>query len=213
MSQIVVNTGSPQDLSGPERYWSEGDPPLRLRRPPEMEVPTILAEHGVHPAAVTDLFLTPLGPYNTGNISLFRRANIHPLKRGWAYAVGLEDDLPRLPEVAFPYSERAHLLTHAFDRLVLLPDEANPLPGIETFFVGVHHPASMAIAINTSRGKVIFSDAFFKFANIEQMKPIGYCQDLRQCMRIYRRIAREADLLLPMYDPDVFVRYPGGVIE
>ena len=71
----------------------------------------------------------------------------------------------------------------------------------------------MAIAINTARGIAVFSDAFFTFANIEEMKPIGYCQDLRQCLRSYRRIAREADLLIPMYDPALFERYLGGVIN
>ena len=179
-----------------------------------MKLENILAARAIDPLSVRHLFLTPWGPYNTGNISLFANARIYVLKRGWAYLMGLEEDLPPLPrDVTIPRRELVYLVTEGFDKLTLLPDESQPLPGIRAFYAGVHHPASMAIAINTAQGVAIFSDAFFTFANIEEMKPIGYCQDLRQCLRSYRRIAREADLLLPMYDPALFQRYPGGVID
>jgi hypothetical protein len=35
---------------------------------------------------------------------------------------------------------------------------------------------------------------------------------LEETMKAYDRIRREAKILLPAYDPDVFKRHPGGVI-
>lgn len=211
---VIINTGFPEEISHIRKAWRDWDARCVFERPHHMKIANILAARDIDPLSVKHLFLTPWGPYNTGNISTFSNANIYVLKRGWAYLMGLETDLPPLPrDVTIPRSELVYLVTDGFDKLVLLPDEAEPLPGIRVFYAGVHHPASMAIAINTSHGTAIFSDAFFKFANIEQMKPIGYCQDLRQCMRSYRRIAREADLLIPMYDPALFERYPGGIID
>jgi len=208
---VLVNTGFPEDVAAIARAWSDEDPRCRFERTEAMRVEAILAGRRIDPGAVEAVFITPWGPYNTGNISRFPNARIFALKRGWAHLMGLDPDLPpRVRNITIPDAELCHLVTDGFSRLCLLDDEAEPLPGIRTFHVGVHHPGSMAIAIATERGTAIFSDAFFKFANIEQMKPIGYCQDLRQCMRAYRRIAAEADLLVPMYDPDLFVRYPGG---
>ena len=211
---IIINTGFPDAIGHIRQAWQDWDARCRLERADDMKVASILAARGIDPLSVRHVFITPWGPYNTGNISLFRNANLYVLKRGWAYLLGLEDNLPRLPRhITITDAELAYLVTDGFENLVLLPDEAEPLPGINTFYAGVHHPASMAIAISTSQGAAIFSDAFFKFRNIEQMKPIGYCQDLRQCMQSYRRIARQADLLIPMYDPALFERYPGGFIH
>lgn len=208
---MLVNTGFPEDVTAIAQAWADDDPRCRFVRTDAMRVETILAERGIDPLAVEAVFITPWGPYNTGNISRFPNAALYALKRGWAYLMGLDPDLPApVRNITIPDAELRHLVTDARPRLMLLDDEAEPLPGIRTFHVGVHHPGSMALAIETEKGTAIFSDAFFKFANIERMKPIGYCQDLRQCMRSYRRIAQEADLLVPMYDPDLFVRYPGG---
>lgn len=210
---IIINTGFPEEISHIRKAWQDWDARCWFERKDEMKIANILAARGIDPLSVRHVFLTPWGPYNTGNISLFLNASLYVLKRGWAYLMGLEEDLPRLPRfVTIPDKELVYLVTDGFEKLVLLPDEAEPLPGIRIFYAGVHHPASMAIAINTAQGVAIFSDAFFKFQNIELMKPIGYCQDLRQCLRSYRRIAQEADLLIPMYDPALYERYPGGII-
>ncbi|MCY3914941.1 MAG: hypothetical protein OXG49_02905 [Chloroflexi bacterium] len=60
---------------------------------------TLLILRRIDPLSIRHVFITPWGPYNTGNISLFRHANLYVLKRGWAYMLGLEEDLPRLPDM------------------------------------------------------------------------------------------------------------------
>lgn len=210
---VLINTGFPDDVEDIARAWREEDPRCVLVRTEDMRVASILRERNIDPAAVEAVFLTPFGPYNTGNISMFPNARLFALRRGWAHLMGVDEGLPRSPRhLTIPDSELVYMVTEGFDRLTLLDDEAAPLPGIRTFHVGVHHPGSMAIVIDTARGAVVFSDSFFKFANIEQMKPIGYCQDLRECLRNYKRIADVADLLMPMYDPELFVRYPRGLV-
>jgi glyoxylase-like metal-dependent hydrolase (beta-lactamase superfamily II) len=87
------------------------------------------------------------------------------------------------------------------DRLRLLEDEEEVLPGIRAFWTGVHHRSSMAYVINTRKGNLIASDAFFKYRNVEEMIPLGIMESMEECMRAYGRIAGEADALLPLYDP------------
>jgi hypothetical protein len=64
----------------------------------------------------------------------------------------------------------------------------------------------MAYAIEATAGKVIVSDCFFKYRNVEEMHPLGIMESLEECMQAYRRIKTEADILLPLYDPLVAER-------
>jgi hypothetical protein len=65
----------------------------------------------------------------------------------------------------------------------------------------------MAYVIESERGKVIASDCFFKYPNIEKMIPLGIMESLEECMRAHSRIKKEADLVLPLYDPAVADRF------
>jgi len=103
-----------------------------------------------------------------------------------------------------------HLVTDAWPRVRLLEDEDTILPGIRTFFAGVHHRSSMAVAIETAKGTAIYSDCCFKFRNVEENIPIGYVENIEEAYLSYARIRREAKLLIPAFDPGVFERYPAG---
>jgi hypothetical protein len=81
--------------------------------------------------------------------------------------------------------------------------ERKVLPGLDAFWTGVHHRSSMAYAIETQRGKVIASDCFFKYPNIEKMILLGIMESPEECMHAYSRIKKEADIVLPLYDPAV----------
>jgi hypothetical protein len=70
----------------------------------------------------------------------------------------------------------------------------------------------MAIAIPTKKGRVIISDSFFKYGNIEKDLILGANESVEECRRSYARIRREADITVPLYDPEVLERFPGGVI-
>jgi glyoxylase-like metal-dependent hydrolase (beta-lactamase superfamily II) len=87
------------------------------------------------------------------------------------------------------------------EKLRLLEDEEEVLPGIRAFWTGCHHRSSMAYSINTLSGNIIISDCFFKYRNIEEKIPLGIMESLEECMRAYDRIRTEGKFLLPLYDP------------
>jgi hypothetical protein len=66
------------------------------------------------------------------------------------------------------------------------------------------------VSIATRGGKAIFSDSFFKFRNIEENIPVGYIESLDEATINYARIRREADFLLPAFDPELLSRYANG---
>jgi hypothetical protein len=94
----------------------------------------------------------------------------------------------------------------------LLEDEDTVLPGIKTFFAGVHHRSSMAVCIETSRGTAVYSDSFFKFRNVEENIPVGYVENLEEAFHTYERVRKQAKLVIPAFDPEIFERFPGGVV-
>jgi hypothetical protein len=70
----------------------------------------------------------------------------------------------------------------------------------------------MAIAIDTGKGKVILGDCFFTYDNLEKNIPIGWAENHQEIYAAYARIREEADITVPLYDPEVLRRFPGGVI-
>ncbi len=70
----------------------------------------------------------------------------------------------------------------------------------------------MAYAIDTTRGAVIVTDSFFKYGNVEDMIPLGIMESMEECFRTYARLKREGAILVPIYDPEVETRFPGGVL-
>jgi glyoxylase-like metal-dependent hydrolase (beta-lactamase superfamily II) len=169
----------------------------------EVERPAnALARLGIKPSDVDYVLITPLQAYATGNIPLFTNATICISRRGWIedfhapkYAMHIPRKL-RIPDHTLQYLE-----IEAPEKLRLLEDEDEILPGIRAFWTGCHHRSSMAYSINTSSGNIIASDSLFKYQNVEEMIPLGIMESLEECMRAYTRIRAEGDHLLPLYDP------------
>ncbi len=106
----------------------------------------------------------------------------------------------------------ARLVTDWWPRVTLLEDEDEIAPGIATTRTGVHDRGSLAVAIATRRGTVVYSDSAYHNANIEQRHPIGLAYDLDQARAAYDRIADSADILLAGFDPAHLTTFPGGVV-
>ena len=177
----------------------------------ESERPAAALEKiGLKPADIDHVLITPLQAYATGNIPLFTNAEICLSKRGWIedfHAPKYHMHIPR--KLRIPDDVVGYLEITAPERLRLLEDEEEVLPGIRAFWTGVHHRSSMAYVIDTTKGKLVVSDCFFKYRNVESMIPLGIMESLEECMRAYERIKKEAALLLPLYDPLVPERLRG----
>jgi hypothetical protein len=210
---IVINSGLMKNLSILDPLWPLWPGERKLIPEPGGDVHEALAKVEVHPEEVDYLLISPLQFYSTGNIDLFSKAQICLLERGW-----IDFHAPKhrygdqFRDVVIPRDILCHLITEAWPRVRLLKDEDEIVPGVRTFFSGVHHRSSMAVAIETGKGTAIYSDSFFKFRNIEENVPVGYVENLEEAYSIYDRIRREAKLLIPGFDPEIFERYPGGIV-
>ena len=66
--------------------------------------------------------------------------------------------------------------------------------------------------IDSTAGRVIASDACFYYENVENNHYLGVGESYDQAMETYEKTRQRADHLIPMHDPKVLDRYPGGVI-
>jgi hypothetical protein len=52
----------------------------------------------------------------------------------------------------------------------------------------------------------------FKYGNLEDGHPLGIQESLEEYYWALRRIKNETDVFVPLYEPDVLKRFPGGKI-
>ena len=212
---MVINTGPPQDLTALNARWTSafGQRGALLRR--EEETPeAALGRAGVVPGEVDYVLVTPLQAYAVGNIPLFKNAQVYLSRRGWIedfHAPPYEMHVPR--PLRIPDDVLSYMTVEAPDKIRLLDDESEILPGLHASWVGAHHRSSMVFFIDTAKsGRVAVTDCCFKYGNIEKMHPLGIMESLPECMAAYQRIRNEADVVIPLYDPEVLKRFPEGKI-
>ncbi len=212
---VVINTGPPRDLGALNARWTAtfGERGALVRRPEE--APDLaLARHGVAPGDVEWVLITPLQAYAVGNIPLFRNAQVGISRRGWIedfHAPPYEMHVPR--KLRIPDDVLAYLTIEAPEKVRLLEDVEEILPGIEAICVGAHHRSSMAYLIETAAaGRVGVTDCCFKYGNIERNHPLGIMESLEECLAAYELLRKEADTVIPLYDPEVLKRFPDGKV-
>lgn len=210
----IINTGPPADLTELNTRWSSGFGDRGKLARAESERPlNALASVGLKPEDVDYVLITPIQIYATANIQLLKNAQVCISKRGWIEDFHAEKFPMHVPKKFRISDETLHYLTFdGHEKLRLLEDEDEILPGLRCFWAGVHHRSSMVYMIQTAKGKVAVSDCVFKFKNIEQMEPLGIQESLEEFHLTCSRIKREADIFLPLYEPDILKRYPGGKI-
>ena len=211
---VIINTGPPPDLTALNARWTEAFGPRgalvrRSDESPEMQ----LGRHDITPADVDFVLITPLQAYSVGNIPLFHNARVCVSRRGWIedfHAPPYEMHVPR--KLRIPDEVLAYLTVEAPEKVRLLEDEEEIRPGINAVWVGAHHRSSMAYLIETSKGIVAVTDCCFKYGNIEDNHPLGIMESLPECLAAYERIREEADVVIPLYDPEVLKRFPDGKV-
>jgi len=213
---LLLNTGFPADISRLHQHWTtwaraatgeEGHVPV-VR--PENGIVAALARHNLAPEAITDIVLTPLTAYTTGGLLHFPRANIWLSRRGWIDFHAPDPEIPQLPrDIVFPPEVLPYIVGPAAPRLRLLEDEPGEfLPGIRAWFCGGHHRSSLCVVVSTRAGRVGLTDAIFHYGNFEESVPLGLSESIEEHHRLYARLRRETDLILPLYDPALAQRHP-----
>jgi glyoxylase-like metal-dependent hydrolase (beta-lactamase superfamily II) len=213
-SVVVVNTGPPADyLPFMNETWRRllGES-SQLRVEPSEDIEAILGRLGIKAAEVTHVVCTPFQAYSVGNVDRFPNARICLSRRGWHFF--FDNPYPNHPHdiarMMFPPRIMEHLIYEARDRIRLLDDEDTLAPGLSTFFTGVHHRASIAVRFETAAGTVIASDSAFRYRNVEAGEILGINENMYEALDAYARFRREADILIPLYEDEVFERHPGG---
>ena len=210
---ILINTGLPDDISTFERFAQAWHTECHVYRTDEERSPCALARASVDPAQVETVILTPLTVYTTGQLKLFPNARFAISRTGWIDFWAPQPHAPRLPpDIAIARESRLYLAGEALDRVWLLDDDDVVCPGISVFRTGGHHASSMAVRVASEKGTVIIGDCFFTYDNLEKNIPIGWHENLREIYTAYARIRAEADIAVPLYDPEVLKRFPGGII-
>jgi glyoxylase-like metal-dependent hydrolase (beta-lactamase superfamily II) len=212
---ILINTGPPQDLTELNAGWLKffGFPEAQIVRSEEQLPKNILRSQGLTPADIDTVIVTPLQAYATANIHLFPNAQVCISRKGW-----IEDfqapyyhlHVPR--RLRIPPEVNNYLQNEGWEKLRLLADEEEVLDGLRVFWAGVHHRSSLAVRIETAKGAVVITDSFFKYGNIERGRYLGVMESMMEADATWARIRREGRILASIYDPEVFVRFPGGVL-
>lgn len=213
---VLVNSGPPLNrLAWLNQKWGAG---TQMRHQlvvnEEDRIENRLAALGVKPEDVRHLILTPLQPYALGGAVKFRNAQIHVNRNGWAdmfaprYMNHPHDNM----HICFSPEDIQYFFVDAWDRMDMMKNECQILPGIDVFWVGVHHRSSVAVKVATQDGVVIFSDCMFRYEHVTERRLLGINENMYEALEAYERIHREADILVPMYDPRVLEKHPGGRI-
>ncbi len=214
---LVINTGPPVDLTRLNQWWvtGYGDQRTAMRRAPDETMENVLRRADVDPTLVDYVLVTPLQAYATANLRLFPNAKICISRRGWIedfHAPLWPMSMPR--DLRIPNDVLNYLETEAWERVRLLEDDEEVLPGIRARWAGVHHRSTMAFLVDTTAGVVALSDCFFKYPNFEQNIPLGVQEaGIEECLRSYEMIRRSAKVIVPLYEPEVFKRHPEGKIS
>ena len=179
---------------------------------PDEDTPDLLKSIGVLPTDVDALILTHLHSDHCSRVADFPNATIYIQREGWIDAV-----CPRVKEMIpaplFPRDVFAHLVDEAWDRVEFVDDELEISPGVTAFWTGAHTTCSQAVEVLTASGVVILSgDAVFLYRNLEENIPVGLHTSVEECYHAMSEIRERADIVLTSHDPEVFERYPTGLI-
>lgn len=209
----LVNTGPAQDLEPMNRGWESflGER-ARFQRKEGEYILEQLERNNVTPEEVTHIFLTPLQLYSVSNILEFPNADYYISKIGWEHFHTTHSHPHDDRDTSIPPEILKELVGAAWPRVKLLDVEEEIAPGLRTWWTGSHHRASYAVEVDTDNGVVVITDAFFLLENVEEDHPIGICENIYEALAAQERARRDADIILPLYDPKNFERFPGGVV-
>lgn len=210
---VLINTGPADDLTPMNTQWASFlGARAAMRRQEAWKIDHQLSRLNIKLNEVTHIILTPLQLYTTSNVHKFPNAKIYMSKIGWLHWQSTHshphDD--RWHSIARPIFR--YLTEEAWDRVHLLEVEEEIIPGLRTWWAGAHHRASIAVEVDTAYGTVVMSDAFFYQENVLDNHPIGICENIYEALNAYARTRQVAKHIVPLYDPQVFSRYPDGMI-
>jgi glyoxylase-like metal-dependent hydrolase (beta-lactamase superfamily II) len=198
-SPVIVETGpNPLYVADFNRATAKYIPG-GLVQTPEEDTVAALRKAGIDPARVSHVFVTHCHGDHYDYFPAFPEARLVVNQTEWENS---RDSLP--PAVRDALAARPEA--------VLAVKDEEVLPGIRTVPLGCHTEGSQGVLVRTHLGPVLIcGDVVYVYENIEQDRP-GRSPDPKACLESMARIRSLADIVLPAHDPEVLLRWPGGIV-
>ncbi len=162
-----------------------------------------LRKFGLTPEDIGHVFITHLHFDHVDDVLQYSNAKIYVGKKEWDGATSQSPSWGH-----GPFLHEFSNNPQCRGRLVLVEDQ-EVLPGIESFWIGGHTPGSTAYRIHTARGwAVITGDTISLLANFERNTPPGVFANLDECRAAIEKVRAKADIVLPSHDPGTLDRWP-----
>jgi glyoxylase-like metal-dependent hydrolase (beta-lactamase superfamily II) len=162
-----------------------------------------LRKFGLTPADIGHVFITHLHFDHVDDLALYTNARVYIGRKEWELATSRAPSWGHGP-VLHEFSNNPRCKR----RLVLVEDQ-QVLPGIESFWIGGHTPGSMAYRIRTASGwAVLTGDTISLLANFERNVPPGVFSNVDECRAAIAKVRAKADIVLPSHDPGTLDRWP-----
>ena len=146
-------------------------------------------------ARAPDLILvTSFGPYAVGGLERIDGIPVVASARGLA-------DLATPEEPALVHPVPPTVIPRLADAQAIA-GEAEILPGLCFVEVGIHHPASVAVIVDTETGPVAIADPVFTARNLTEGVALGAAEAAGDWHRLVRRLGGLAGAIVPIHDPD-----------
>ncbi len=208
----IVNTGPPSDLADLNARWHAAFGARGEMRREERERPlNALAGLGVRPEDVTHVLVTPLQSYATANIQLFPNARVCLSKRDWIedfHAEKFPMHVSRWHRI--PRDTLQYLMFEGWERVHLLEDEDEVVLVYAPSGSGCTTARRCVTSSTRREARWRSATRVFTYRNLEAGEPLGAQESLEEFHRACARIKRESTLFIPLYEPEVWRRHPGG---
>jgi glyoxylase-like metal-dependent hydrolase (beta-lactamase superfamily II) len=172
-------------------------------------LPDLLRRENLTPQQIDFVVITQPITYHTGGLV----AELLPRAQVWMSRAGMLEfllDNVGHPPRSFYFTETSWAFLRKLlieDRLHLIDEETEVLPGIVFETTGGHHPGSAGIRIQTARGVVGILETAFLQANIENTHPIGVAEDAAACRRAIKKYKRLCDFVAADHEPSLALRF------
>jgi glyoxylase-like metal-dependent hydrolase (beta-lactamase superfamily II) len=205
-ARIVVDTGfgDPEEVT--RIRLAQGFPSM-MRTRPEWHIPAALGQVGCSLEDVDAVILTHCHYDHVGGNELFTRARFYIHKNEIPLA------LAPPPWAAHYLPECARHLTSVRERLTLLEDEQEIVPGVRAWRAGGHTPGSVVVTVESDRGPVaIMGDVMHDYVNLDRWWPgtSNNYWNIDDLVHAYNRVREEARIVLPGHDWRLWEVHPGG---
>ncbi|SRR5579883_3027248 len=179
------------------------------RQPAEQTLEAQLAHHQLHPSDIGYLIHTHLHVDHCGYDDHFPNAKILVQRAELQYAAA-----PIWPTGQYDRIDIAKLIDPLWSQIELLDGESELFPGIRTVHTGGHSPAHQVLYVEVPSGTAIIAGdaAYIASINVKLQVPAGYWINIADEMAALRRLAQEGKHILPSHDPEVYERYPHGIL-